>query len=153
MSAELKQSVSLKPTVALISRDLSNKELSNFYKHFSNVLYINELTFDKKVIELTEKDCVLCDIRRKTGRDWYSINNKYLQENTDNTVWLRATGDEVEDEEFLKSVRYENKRFHHETYADKASFIHELFSKNTTPKVITKKMKFLKRLFSLCFSN
>jgi hypothetical protein len=150
--SDSKQGVSVKPVVCLVGRHLSKEELKYFYKYFKNVLVVNNLTFNKKVIELTSDDVVLCPLDKQIGRDWFSCNNKYLQDNVDNTVWMRNAGDSTDDEEFLKEVKYENKRLHGD-YADKSSFMHDLFSRNTTPKIQSRKMKFLKKVLGLCFGN
>src|SRR3989338_490682 len=84
---------SLKCLLIIHSRDVTKQELGEFYRHFSNVFVIDTFLLNKKLIEFTNNDVVICDLRKEKCRDWYSQQIKYIGD-ADNVVFLRNSGDD-----------------------------------------------------------
>ena len=136
-----------KPLIILQSRDFKNEEKKMLFKWFNAITEVNEITKSKKITDFTKNDLIICDIRSSMGRDWWGFNSKYVDATVDNIVWCRAQGDELKDEEFQNSIRFENKRL--PEIADVGSLqdlLHYLLQPLTVKKVLTSKKKFLKKL-------
>jgi len=144
--------MSEKPVLLLITRNLSSGEITEFYRHFTHVLIINETTSARKLIEFKNDTIVVCDVRTMTGKDYFSENSKYLDENKDNIVVVRASGDRFGDSSALSGVKYNTKRIR-TGCPDKTTFMHHLLQLVDVPAIQGTKKRLLKKLLTCCFGS
>jgi len=158
MKAEINKFLSIrymseKPLLLLTTRDLSNEEVGELYKHYTHVLTVNDNTSNRKVIEFKNDTAIVCDIRTKTGKDYYSENSKYLDENKDNVVIVRQSGDRFGNATTIPGVKYNAKRIR-TNCRDKMEFLHHLLQLIDVPAIAGKKKRLLKGLVNcLCRSS
>ena len=146
--------ISLKPLVVVHCRNFEKNELTEFFKWYNSVIVINEQTINKKVIEFSDKDVVLCDLRKQKCRDWLSENVKFLGPH-DKLVLVKNSGDSVEDEAFMTKITNVCKRLHVPKYGgftSKLEFLHHLLCEKVSAVITNKKKKLLKKLLGCLFS-
>ena len=127
----MSSSANSKPVVIIHSKTLLHEEYAEFYKHFNQVVVINDLTRDKKLSSLTQNDIIVCDIRKQVGRDYWAENSRLCDEK-DCIVWVRSSGDRLPDDKTLGHT-YECKRIR--TGLSKPEFLHHLMQKVSVPKI------------------
>ena len=143
---------SLKCLLIIHSRDVTKQELGEFYRHFSNVFVIDTFLLNKKLIEFTNNDVVICDLRKEKCRDWYSQQIKYIGD-ADNVVFLRNSGDDFNDDDTYSRIKFSCKRLRIPAsgFKDKLEFLHNLFQSTASLKTNTNKKKLLKKVLGcLC---
>ena len=144
--------MSEKPLLLLISRNLKAPEVGELYKHYSHILFVDENTASRKIIEFKDDTCIVCDIRTRLGKDYFSENSKYLDENKDNVVVVRASGDRFGESSALAGVKYNTKRIR-TGCPDKMSFVHHLLQLVDVPAIQGTKKRLLKKLLTCCFGS
>lgn len=139
-----------KPLVVLLSRSFHELEKKEFYKHFTNVVELNQYNLDKKLTDFPPADSVVVvDLRETAQRDWWGVNCKLTDAN-DPIIWVRASSDEDKGETL--KYKYDCKRVRTDQ-KNKVDFLHQLFQTTIAPVVGRKKKLLGKLVDCVCGSS
>ena len=144
---------SLKCTLIVHSRDISKQELTEFYRHFSNVVTLGSFLMQKKLIDYSKDDIVLADVRKANNRVWISEQLKYIGEN-DVVIHIKDSGDSFDNDDTYSKIKYQCKKLIIPStgFGSRFELMHHLMQYVSGLKTSGTKKKVLKALFK-CLCN